>query len=177
MLISPDYVKGETLVNYNVSDSVIGHAIRDAQRNYLPEVMPQALVDNLQHLVSAKVAGEAVNLSTEGNELWATLLEDYVQPYLAAKTQAILCWQMAQRLRNAGVVQNTDTNLTPVSATEMRAAMRDFEAAACAAATRLSHYVEEHASAFGLECFNGRIWVNSGVFLGRSRRGGRCCNG
>lgn len=170
LLISPDYVKASTLVNANTSDAVIADTIREAQRVYLPDVIPVSLIARIQMIVYANIA-ESVTDDTD-SAYWE-LLETAIQPYLAAKSQSLLCWRIAQKIRNAGVITLSDTNMTPATAADVRQTMREFETSASAAATRLSKAVEENAEALGVRGFRARVWVNSDLFLGSTHRGGR----
>ena len=111
MLISPKVVKQSGELNLNCDDSMIGASIRTAQNVYLVDVLGTELVQRLQELVYNKIKNRADNIDEEANVAYKTLLDDYIEPALIHKTVIDLCIRSSYKVRNMGVVQNSDTNV------------------------------------------------------------------
>ena len=120
MLISPDDVKSTGNINYNVDDEVIGAAIRTAQNIYLTDVLSSELVEKLQQLVFNSIQGVNDNIEDAQNANYKTFLDDYVKEALSYKATAEICVRISLKIRNMGVVQNTDTNVNSVGLDDIK---------------------------------------------------------
>lgn len=120
MLISPDAIKAQGDINYNVDDSVIGGAIRTSQNIYLRDVIGGALLEKIQELVKNKIEGQSANtIDSEENVAYKTLLDEYIQPLLAYKVAAELCSRLSYKIRNFGVVKDGSININPADMSEI----------------------------------------------------------
>lgn len=114
MLVSPKVVKQSGQLNLNCDDSMIGASIRTAQNVYLVDVLGSELVEKLQELVYYKinpVSSHPSNIDSPENIAYKTLLDDYVVDVLTYKTVIDLCIRSSYKVRNMGVVKNSDTNV------------------------------------------------------------------
>jgi hypothetical protein len=120
MLISPDTVKASGNINYNVDDEVLGSAIRTAQNIYLTDVLSTKFVEKLQTLVWNSIQGEEDNIESPQNAHYKAFLEDFIKDAMTYKTIAETCVRISLKIRNMGVVQNSDTNVSPVSLEDIK---------------------------------------------------------
>ena len=105
-LIDTDSVKAATLVNYNCSDEEVGYAIRESQDVYLREILGNAL---LGKCVELAISG---TIDEEGYEAYGELVDKYIYQYLVAKSQEQILIPISFKIRNIGVSQDSDTNVT-----------------------------------------------------------------
>lgn len=109
MLISPKKVKESGELNLNVDEGVIGASIRTAQNVYMVDVVGKDLVESLQEKVYNKIQGASANtIDSEENVAYKTLLDEYMAPALITKTVIDVCIRTSLKIRNMGVVQNSD---------------------------------------------------------------------
>ena len=142
-LISPSTVKAMTPVNLNVTDDILSYAVRNAQDMRLRYIIGEDILNSLK----AK-AEQKINVGTEIEEPYNTLLYDYVIPYLAAETVVEVCMPMTFKIRNIGVAKNNDTNVETQPINETLRVKNYYEGVACDAANRLSDYLGENAKDF-----------------------------
>lgn len=111
MLVSPKVVKESGQLNLNCDDAMIGASIRTAQNVYLQDVLGKELVEKLQELVYNKITNRPNTINDADNIAYKTLLDDYVVDALVYKTVIDLCIRSSYKVRNMGVVKNSDTNV------------------------------------------------------------------
>lgn len=148
MLISPNEIKGTNYTNSNLDDALLGATIRNAQSVYLKEVIGKALLERLQSLVYGKITESGASIDDEEFAIYKELLDIYVSPYLAAKTQALLTVPVSFKLRNMGVVQDSDTNVASVGMSTVKELNRWFETEVAHCATDISFFLCQHKSEF-----------------------------
>lgn len=187
MLTSPDSIKAEGQLNYNVSDDVIGASIRTAQKNYLREIIGDALLDTLQKLVYNAIIGEEPNIDSDENEAYKTLLEEYVEPYLISKTIVEVCVPISLKIRNIGIAQDSDINILASQVESIKEVRSYYETHNCEDATRLSHFLCQHKEDYpelsennNCHCHKGtapkigKTFANTGLWLGGDKHK-NCC--
>lgn len=108
MLISPKMVKESGELSLNVDENVIGTCIRTAQNVYMTDVVGTELVMRLQELVWNKIKGNDDAIDDEENIAYKTLLDQYMKPALISKTVIEVAIRQSLKIRNMGVVQNSD---------------------------------------------------------------------
>lgn len=181
MLISPNEVKGSNYINNNLDDDLLGSTIRNAQSVYLREVIGKALLERLQSLVYGKITESGASIDDEEFAIYKELLDIYVSPYLAAKTQALLTVPVSFKLRNMGVVQDSDTNVASVGMSTVKEMNRWLETEVAHCATDISMFLCQHKSEFeelNCKCGGknpplGAKYVNIGLNL--TTKGNNCC--
>lgn len=186
MLVSPDDVKGATYTNYNVDDALVGPTIREAQEIHLQSIIGSNLFYRLQALVFNQIMGNTDAIDDEENAEYKTLLDEYIQPYLVNKAQALLCVPASFKLRNLGVTKTSDDNIQQVTLKEVMAVQRRFNEMAAKYATYLSKYLCAHKEDFEelgqSECgcglfvppVLGKTFVHNGLVLGSTKNGCKC---
>ena len=185
MLTSTNAVKAGSYITNEVSDETIGNSIREAQEVHLNEIIGSVLLRRLKELVYNKMNGSVDAIDSEENAEYKTLLDDYVEPYMVAKTQAMICIPITVKIRNMGVVYNSDQNVNNNGLENAYAAQRRFNVLADQCATRLSMYLCSHKTDFpelsegdcGCGIFTkpliGRRFVSVPLNLGQ--KGNDCC--
>ena len=185
MLVAPDDVK-TAYVNYNVDDSLVGASIRETQEIHLQSIIGSNLLYRLQELVYNAIEEEEDNIEESGNTLYRELLDDYVNPYMVSKAQAVLCVPLSYKLRNLGVIKTDDENIKQTSLKEVMAMQRRFNTSSAFYATQLSKYLCLHKDDFEelrqTECscgmfvpaVLGKTFVETGLVLGSTKNGCNC---
>lgn len=146
--IGPDDIKSSSYINYNVDDAMLGKAIRETQDIHLQAIIGSNLYYRLQELVYNAIQDSGETINDGGFEAYKELLDDYVQPYLEEKTQAVLCVPLTYKLRNFGVAKNSDTNIESPSLRDIMALQKRFNTSSAKYATRLSMWLCANKDAF-----------------------------
>lgn len=148
MLISPDTIKAFGDLNYNVEDGVIGASIRAVQNVYLTDIIGVDLVEKLQQLIYNRIKGLENNIDDASNYQYKALLDDYINDVMAYKVAAEMCVRMALKMRNAGIIQTNDTNITNVSLKDVKYLSKSYDTYFNAAVNRMVKFIKENKSAF-----------------------------
>ena len=138
MLTSPKKVKESGQLNLNVDEGVIGAAIRTAQGVYLQDVVGENLIWALQEKVWNKMQGNADGIDDPENIAYKTLLDEYFTPALISKTIVETAIRISLKIRNMGVVQNSDTNVNASSLDDIKY-LQNYEE------TMYNHYLNRMA--------------------------------
>lgn len=186
-LISPNDVKAGSYINYNVDDSMLAPAIREASDIHLQAIIGSNLYYRLQELVYNHIMGAEDSIDDNDNALYKELLDDYVHPYLTMKTQAVLCLPISIKIRNYGLAKDGDTNINQAQLSEVMASQTRYNTVAAKYATQLSKYLclhkqdfpelEETSCGCGLfiPAVLGKTFVETGLVLGTTENGCNCC--
>lgn len=173
MLISPDDVKSTGNINYNVDDEVIGAAIRTAQNIYLTDVLSSELVEKLQQLIFNSIEEVEDNIEDAQNAYYKALLDDYIKEALSYKATAEICVRISLKIRNMGVVQNSDTNVNAVGLDDIKYLRDTFNGYWESSVNKMYKYLKKNKQAFpefiGCGCDKINIkakFGNTGLFLG-----------
>lgn len=140
-LISPDDVKAKSQINYNVDDSTVASAIRDAQSIYLREILGDVLLEKLQDLVTD-------GIDNPENEAYKALLDDYVGEYLAYRANVEICLPISLKIRNIGISQDSDTNIQAAQIDTIEHIRDYYLTQACDKANRMICFLLENEPAF-----------------------------
>lgn len=141
MLESIDDIKAATYLNNNVNDNELGAALRETQNIHLQDIIGSNLLYRIQELIYNAIEGNEDTIDDEKNEDYKTLLEDYIQPYLEAKIQAIICLPITYKTRNLGVTKSSDDNINYPSSDEVLLVQNRYNTSAGRYATILSKYL------------------------------------
>lgn len=117
MLVSPAKVKSYAVVGLNLDEGNLGNYIRIAHIR-IREVLGDDMLERLRELVYNKVKGLPDTIDDPENEAWRTLLDDYVTPALAYATAVEAAVINELKIRNAGTVKNSDTNVITTAPVE-----------------------------------------------------------
>lgn len=172
MLISPDTVKSQSDLNYNVDDIAIGASIRVAQNIYLRDIIGGALLERLQELVYNAIEGNPDNIDEEANIAYKTLLDDYIEDFLTYKVTSEIATRLSLKIRNMGVIKNSDTNISPATLEDLNYLYQTSETYVNDAANRMTAFICKNAAAypeniFNCGCNDGPLYANTGLWLGK----------
>lgn len=172
MLISPDDVKAQGELNYNVDDTAIGASIRVSQNVYLRDVIGDDLLGKLQELVWNSIQGADDNINSDENIAYKTLLDDYIQPVLAYKVSSEICVRITLKIRNMGVVKNSDTNVNQVSLQDIIYLKQTNDTLFNDALNRMVKFICDNNEAFPESefvcgCGKHPLFGNTGLWLGK----------
>lgn len=141
LLEAPDDIKAATYINNNVDDKEISAALRETQESFLVKILGTNLYNRLKTLVFNAIEGNEDNIDSPENEAYKTLLDDYVQPYMEAKVQAVLPLPMTYKTRNLGVTKASDDNVQTANVDELAFVQRRYNTIADQRATNLSYFL------------------------------------
>lgn len=169
MLISPNKVKAFGTINLNVDDTTIATAIRTAQNVYLVDVIGLECVQHLQQLVHNKITGSGTSIDEE--EAYKDLLDDYITPCLVYRTAVELSTILTLKIRNMGVVKNSDINVNQTTSGELKYLADYYKTLYYDAVNKMVAFICENTKSFPdskIECTCGStpLYANSDLFLG-----------
>ena len=141
-LVDCDSVKAASLVNYNCEDETVGYAIREAQDVYLKEILGNALLEKCIELASGNT------LDNEGNEAYKDLIDKYIYDFLVAKSQEQILIPISFKIRNIGVSQDSDTNVTSQQFQNVIDLKNYWRTISIDKGNRLKCFLNENKSAF-----------------------------
>ena len=133
--ININELKGSVL-NANLDDEYIQPAIDEAQNIYLREIIGDALYNTIENKINDN------NLTGK----YATLVNNYIKPFLTYKVQSLMVIPVTYKLRNAGVVNQYDQgfNTTTVKDTAYMADYYNDKAEFYA--NRLTEYLSKNTA-------------------------------
>ena len=149
LLISVKELKSNgTLFSNNVDDGYLNSTIITCQEVYLEQVTGTALYHKLQELVYNQITGQEDGIYAPGNEAYKDLLEEMVKPYLKARATVDVMYPIAYKIRNAGVMRNSDTNLQPADMNDIKYLEKQYLTYVAEYEQRLSKYLCENKELF-----------------------------
>ena len=149
LLISVKELKSNgTLFSNNVDDGYLNSTIITCQEVYLEQVTGTALYHKLQMLVYNQITGQEDGIYSPGNEAYKDLLEEMVKPYLKARATVDVMYPIAYKIRNAGVMRNSDTNLQPADMNDIKYLEKQYLTYVAEYEQRLSKYLCENKELF-----------------------------
>ena len=168
MLISPNDIKNMGDINSNVDEEIIGASIRAVQNVYLTDVLGVDLVQKLQYLTYNQIKGLEDNLEDTHNIHYKTLLSDYISQVMGYKVASELCLRTALKIRNAGIIQTNDNNISNVSLKDVKYLTDIYETYYNSALNRMMDFITENKPLFPevkCKCLNNK-YGNIGLWLG-----------
>lgn len=111
LLIGPQELKEESLINANVEEKVLNSIVQTSQEIYLCKIIGTALYRRLQELVYNEIHNETPKISDGEYTVYNELLENYVKPYLKYSAMKAFLIENTYKLRNTGVMRMSDTNV------------------------------------------------------------------
>lgn len=178
MLISPDTIKAMGEIDQNVDDGVIGASIRAAQNIYVQAVIGTNLLNRLQELVYNTIMNGGESIKDPENAYYKALLDRYLRDVIAYKVASEICVRNSLKIKNAGVVQLSDTNVNAVSLADIKYLKETYDTYYNAALNRMIEYLKDNKDAFPeleSECkcggnrpnFLNNKYGNIGLYLGK----------
>lgn len=146
LLITEEYVKKYSTVSDNMDAKYIVPCIVTCQ------------VQNMQPLIGTELSKALCNMVNDNsineadNSHYKELLDEYVQPYLLAATQAELIISNMAKIRNAGNVQYLDTNQSNITMKDMQYLSQHYSDQAAFLGNRLTDYLRCNMKKFPEYC-------------------------
>lgn len=172
MLISPTKVKEYGNINLNVDDSEIGAAIRVAQDVHLKDAAGRNLIEHVQELVYNKIKGSGSTIDDEVNEPYKVLLDEYLTPALVYRTAVELCTILTLKIRNLGLIKNSDTNVNATDGPDLSYMQEYYGVLYNDALNRIMDYLCENKGAIAevpdgfCSCEAKKRFAQNGLWLG-----------
>ena len=165
-LISEATMKKNSVVNNNVDGMYLLPAIEFAQDAGLQPIIGTKLYNKLMDLVE--------NGSITGSIDYKYLLDEYITPYLINKVTADIQIPLSFKLRNQGVVQQTDANTYVPSMKDIQYVIQNYENKANFYSNRLSDYLKANRKKYPEYCSvdssadmpSNKNAYNTGIYLG-----------
>lgn len=164
-LISAETVKSMTSADLNLNENILSYAIRNAQDISLRYLIGDELLQSLQTMAKAKLQ--------EGKEIeepYNFFLYYLVMPFLAAQAVVEACIPLTFKLKNMGVVRNTDTNAESADRDNALKIKDYYEGIACEKANRMAEWLGKNRSLFEElknKCSHDfKYMAATGLFLG-----------
>lgn len=133
----------------NVDDGFISATVLNAQEIYLSKITGTSLYQRLQQLVYNKITNKEDNIYSEGNDVYAYCLNEYVKPMLKSRVMIDLLYNMSFKLRNAGVIRSSDTNVSYSTIEEIKYLEKQYSVAYNTYCERLSKFLYASTNAIG----------------------------
>ena len=92
-------------------------------------------------LVYNQITGQPDGIYAEGNEDYRELLEEMVKPYLKARATVDILYPISYKVRNMGVMKNSDTNLQPADMSDIKYLEKQYLTYVAEYEQRLSKYL------------------------------------
>lgn len=160
LLISTDDIKAQSIINYNVDDTITAQAILTAQDTYLPDVIGRDLVKVLKELVFNSAKDLTPSIDDEDRTQYSDLL-DLVEKYLIKQTQCTALDKVTFKIRNIGVDKQSDTNIQTATIQDIIYLRKQLEVEAAAMATEISEYLKNNKEYFpeldNVPCKGGKL--------------------
>ena len=165
-LVSEATMKKNSVVNNNVDGMYLLPAIEFAQDAGLQPIIGTKLYNKLMDLVE--------NGSITGSTDYKYLLDEYITPYLVNKVTADIQIPLSFKLRNQGVVQQTDANTYVPSMKDIQYVIQNYENKANFYSNRMSDYLRANRSKYPEYCSvdscadmpSNKDAYKTGIFLG-----------
>ena len=148
LLIAPSELKSESLINNNVDDKPLSIMVQTVQEIYLSKITGTALMRKLQELVYNKVQGLTPSIDDTGFEIYSELLEDYVKDYIKYRVMKNFLVENSFKMRNIGLVRNSDTNTLPVDVDTLKYLEHHYDTYVAEYEERLSNYLCANRQSF-----------------------------
>lgn len=149
LLISARELKNaNTLISNNVDDNYLSSTIITCQEVYLEQITGTALYHRLQELVYNQITNAPDALNDSENKDYKILLEDMIKPYLKARATVDVMYPIAYKIRNAGVMRNSDTNLQPADMNDIKYLEKQYNTYVSEYEQRLSKYLCDNKELF-----------------------------
>ena len=187
MLISVNEIKSNTLISQNVDDSYIATTIMTAQEIYLSKMIGTALYHSLQTLVYNQIKNTTPSIYDDEHKLYNELLQELVKPLLKYRVSVDLLYNISFKIRNAGVVRNSDTNVSYAALDEIKYLEKQFLSYYDSYCDKISRYLSANRISFPelLEqtpCYYDQAMLDKdfansgGLFLGSSDKPKNNCS-
>lgn len=130
--ISEKTLREQSLINDNVEGMFLNSAIYNAQ------------VINLQEVIGSELYNSLCEQVKEGemrSEYYETLMDNYITPYLVNRVMSDICIPLHYKMRNAGIVMNSDQHYQTANLSDIQYVKEYYEHNAVFNANRIVEYI------------------------------------
>lgn len=172
LLCSPETIKSNNMLDCNVDDSAISSCITIAQNIYLKDVLGDKLVTKLQTLVYNSINNIEDNINDANNTVFKALLDTFVKDVITYKAVSELVVMNTLKIKNAGVVTTSDTNMSVVSLNDIKYIRDNYETYFNSSINRMIDFIKQNKDTFkdythiGCGCEDNKKYGNIGIWLG-----------
>lgn len=172
LLISPNTIKSSNMLDSNIDDSAISACITIAQNIYLKDVIGDKLVTKLQTLVYNSIHNIEDNINDANNTVFKVFLDTFVKDVITYKAVSELMVMNTLKIKNAGVVTTSDTNMSVVSLNDIKYMRDNYETYFNSAVNRMLDFIKQNKNVFkdythiGCECEDKNKYGNTNLWLG-----------
>ncbi len=172
LLVSPNTIKSSNMLDSNIDDSAISSCITIAQNIYLKDVIGDKLVTKLQTLVYNAINNIEDNINDDNNTVFKAFLDTFVKDVVTYKAVSELMVMNTLKIKNAGVVTTSDTNMSVVSLSDIKYMRDNFETYFNSAVNRMIEFIKQNKDTFkdythiGCECEDKNKYGNTKLWLG-----------
>jgi len=138
LLISESTVKDLSLIQLNVDGKVLAKTILEVQFIHLRPILGNDLYQKVLDDVSSKAADGSYVM------VYKTLLEDYIQPYLAHATLQDWIINSTYKMTNKGILKYSDSQATALGSDEIEYAKNYHDNKVASYKKALICYLEEN---------------------------------
>ena len=131
LLVSEDYLKSNSIVDWNLAGRYILTALQTAQEIDLREIIGGCLLDALKRMISEN------DLDTD----YEDLLDIYIQPYLAMQTLQEVIIPVSYKVSNFGTLRSEDEKAGNVNNAEVNLVREYYQNKANVYKKRLQEYL------------------------------------
>lgn len=172
LLCSPETIKSNNMLDCNVDDSMVSSVIYTAQNVYLRDIIGDKLLYKLQELVYNSINNLDDNINSPENINFKAFLDIYLKDVITYKVLSDLVVLNTLKIKNAGVVQLSDTNISTVSLNDLKYLKDYFDTYFNSALNRMTDYINNNKDTFKqftkftTECTDNKKYGNIGIWLG-----------
>lgn len=149
LLVSASEIKTNSIVSMNVDDSFISATVLNAQEIYLSTLIGTALYFKLQELVYNKIQNKTPNIYDDEHLIYNECLQEYVKPVIKSRVMIDLLYNMSFKLRNAGVIRSSDTNVSYSTIEEIKYLEKQYSVAYNHYCDKLSKFLYANTNSMG----------------------------
>lgn len=142
LLINEDYCKSYSSISWNIDTKYLVPCIVASQVQDLQQLIGTELSKALCQKVQDETIDDAANAA------YKELLDDWVQPYLLACTQAELIIANMAKIRNSGNMQYLDTNQSNITSRDTQYMSQHYRDQATFLGNRLTEWLRCHMASF-----------------------------
>jgi hypothetical protein len=181
LIITPQFLKDNSVINDNVEDNILEAVIRIAEDKYIHPKLGSRLVERINTEIATYASGGTITAE------YKTLIDDYI-------TACVIQYSIYEyvpytfKFRNKGISTQTSPDSTPASVSDLGYIRESVKSTAEFYAERLISYLKNNTSLYPeyIQAQSGDItpsnngYTGSGIFIPNylvKGYGINCCNG
>lgn len=139
LIISPEYIKDNSVINYNVDDAIISVAINDSQDMYIQQILGTSLYNNL---INKIYTGTTLTIYE------TNLIDNFIIPALTNYTLREVVVHLTFKVMSKGVTQEFSENSNVITKEDLEYLRKNFSEKAEFYAERAIEYIKNNSNHF-----------------------------